>query len=738
MKRNNSATTLKGGDKAPHTWRFARSGGVDQIVFRDGQDIARLRELDFTLWMALAMPIKGTDFDPRTAALLDTDDDGRIRPDEVLAAVDWAALAFRDLDELLKPGDAVALSSIKDGKILAAAKLLLENLGKSGADSVSMADVVKREEAFAGTLFNGDGVIPVEAADDEPTRAAIRDIISAFGPAVDRGGKPGVNHDTVEGFFTQADAWLAWNGRAKDLAVSPFGPEASAAAWQSIAVVKAKMDDYFMRCRLSAFDPRSAAALNRDENDYKALAPALLSASSESISALPLSAVAAGKALSMDGSINPAWADAIARFAQQAVKPAYGKDTSTLAESAWNELCSRFSAHVSWLAEEPRTPVSSLGAARLAELAAGGFRDRIETLIARDAALSTETDNIVLVEKLVRFRRDLYRLLTNYVNFSAFYGREGAIFQAGTLYLEARSCSLCVEVLDEGKHAALAGLSGAYLAYCDLSRPGGARKKIVAAITDGDSDNIMAGRNGVFYDNHGLEWDAAVVKLVANPISVREAFWLPYKKLARMIEEQIAKRAQAGDASSTAKLAETAGAVSNADKLPAVPKQEAPAKKLDLGTIALIGTAIGGISAMVAGFLQTIFGLGVFMPLGLLGIILLISGPSMILASLKLRKRNLAPLLDANGWAINTQARINIPFGESLTTLAALPPGSLPPLTDPFAEKKKPWKLYVWIFVIALVLAAGAVWRFGLLDAYLPESTRYSSVAGSVTKPAGK
>ncbi|HRZ90285.1 MAG TPA: hypothetical protein P5117_12460 [Spirochaetia bacterium] len=155
------------GPAESHRWRFARSGGVDQVVFRDGQDIARLRELDLKLWTALSMPVRGVDLDPRTAALLDVDGDGRIRPQEILAAVDWAVSAFKDLGELMTPGDSVPLASIRDPGILDAARLLLAYLDKPGADRVSMADVADRETSFAGTLFNGDGVVPPEAAGDE-------------------------------------------------------------------------------------------------------------------------------------------------------------------------------------------------------------------------------------------------------------------------------------------------------------------------------------------------------------------------------------------------------------------------------------------------------------------------------------------------------------------------------------------------------------------------------------------
>ena len=56
-----------------------------------------------------------------------------------------------------------------------------------------------------------------------------------------------------------------------------------------------------------------------------------------------------------------------------------------------------------------------------------------------------------------------------------------------------------------------------------------------SAFTGGDSDNLMVGRNGVFYDCKGNDWDATIVKIIDHPISVSQAFWAPYKRIARMI-----------------------------------------------------------------------------------------------------------------------------------------------------------------------------------------------------------
>jgi len=97
----------------------------------------------------------------------------------------------------------------------------------------------------------------------------------------------------------------------------------------------------------------------------------------------------------------------------------------------------------------------------------------------------------------------------------------------------------------------------------------------------------------------------------------------------------------------------------------------------------------------------------------------------MLLAWLKLRKRNLGPILDANGWAVNARARINVPFGRSLTSIAVLPPGAQRDLADPFAEKQKPWGLYL---TLVILLALVILWAFGRFDGFLPPRLKAANV----------
>jgi predicted secreted protein len=721
----------------PHTWKFFRAGGFDQVKLESGADLANLDQLDQKLWVALACPTRGLEFDNRTLDLIDTDKDGRIRAPEIIAAAKWATGLLKNPDDLIKGLPALPIASINDAtpdgkQILASAKQILINLGKPDAAVIELAEATDTVKIFATTTFNGDGIIPADSADDDATKAAIADIMSCMGIETDRSGKPGVSQAKTDAFFVEAQAHSDWWKRSEgDQTILPLG-EATAAASAAVNAVKMKVNDFFARCRLAAFDARAGVPLNRPESEYVALATKDLTVNTAEIASLPLAHIAAGKDLPLVEGVNPAWAGALAALQVAAVKPLLG-DRKTLTEAEWNELLAKLAPFEAWFAGKVGAPVEKLGLKRVREILAGDAKEKITALIVKDKLLEPEANAIASVEKLVRLHRDLHLLCMNFVSFRNFYSRKTpAIFQAGRLYLDQRACDLVLTVEDVAAHAKMAALAGSYLAYCDCVRKGtGEKMQIVAAFTDGDSDNLMVGRNGVFYDRKGRDWDATITKLIDNPISIRQAFWLPYKKLVRMVEEQIAKRAAAAEAASTAKMQEAAVVTAQADKTkPAAPK------KMDLGTIALLTTAftaIAGILTTIFAKMTGLFGLGLLAIPAFVGVcvglILLISGPSMILAYMKLRKRNLGPLLDANGWAVNSKAKVNVPLGRSLTQVAALPPGSQRDLDDPFAAKKFPWVKI--IVVAALLVVIGGCWYYGKLDNWVPAKVTSLSVLGT-------
>jgi hypothetical protein len=608
---------------ATHRWKFFRAGGFDQPRIDTPEDLLAIGTLDQKLWVALSCPVAGSEFDARTLALIDSDGDGHIRAPELIAAAEWAGARLADTAPL------------------------------------------------AGATVNGLPVSAIRADDEEGAAiaAAAREILAESGAAVIT-----VESASAAQARFAAKAVAAWEAAGKE--ARPLG-DATEAAYAALQAVAAKIDDWFTRCRLAAFDERAAGMLNASEDALKALAGGILDAGSTAD--LPIAKVGSADtaALPLAAGVNPAWAGALAVLREQVVTPLLGA-REALTEADWNALKDKFAPYAAWLAAKP-------------DPAAAG-------------------DGVLALERLARYCRDLMTLANNFVAFKDFYTRTApATFQIGTLYLDGRACELVVAVNDAGKHAALATLSRLCLVYCDCVRPDG-KMTIAAAFTAGDSDQLMVGRNGVFYDRQGRDWDATIVKIVDHPISLRQAFWSPYKKLARMVAEQLQKLAASKAGAVEAKLAETAA---NVGKKVEAPTKPAAQQAFDVGKFAgifaAIGLAVGAIGTAVASVVTGLLGLKWWqLPLALAGLLLVVSGPAVIVAWFKLRARNLGPLLDANGWAVNARARINIPFGTSLTQLAALPAGAERALTDPYAEKQPPWKAIIFaLFVLAGVLLAG-------------------------------
>ena len=306
------------------------------------------------------------------------------------------------------------------------------------------------------------------------------------------------------------------------------------------------------------------------------------------------------------------------------------------------------------------------------------------------------------LRKLLLLHRDFYRLLRNFVTLEDFYDNDDktvASFQAGTLILDQRACKLCIRVNDLAKHDSQAPLSGMYLLYCNCeNKKTGKKLQIVAAMTQGEIKNLNVGKNGIFYDNDGLDYDATVFKIIENPISIRQAFWTPYRKMAKWVEDKINKSAAEKDAKAfddmTAK-ADATVANPNAEQKPAFDIAKFA------GIFAAIGMALGMIGTALAAVAGGLASLNWWqLIIVFICILLVISGPSMIMAWMKLRRRNLAPVLNANGWAINADSIISVPFGMKLTEQVRFP------FTQNPAKKSPAGKIFL-VILLLIVLGLG-------------------------------
>lgn len=612
-----------------YNWKFASIGGVARVSIASGEDIKHLAELDGKLWTVLSMPIKALEFDAKTLALVDKDNDGKIRMNEIVETSQYLCKVLKNADDLLKREDHLSLSALSDApesQALVAAANLLE----------------KTEFSLADVAALNAGVAAGVAAQEVP----------------------------------QAP-------------VAPYGDH-TAAVIAAVDALKAKVADFFMRCQLIAFNENCAAAVDTSLAKITAITDKDMSACVAEIAQCPLAQPNKDLLLPLSKVINPALAASFEVIRANALAVDY-PEAEAITQEQWQAVVAKLSAYTAAVEAQAK-----------------------EVAAIQDKTLAEKKAAIDVWDNFLHLYRDFHRLLCNFVNMSDFYTKDVAkqpVFQAGKLLIDQRCCELCIEVTDMSKHGDMAGLSGMYLVYCTCtSKVKNQTRNIVAVLTDGDVDGLRVGKNAVFYDRNGLDWDAVITKIIDNPISIAQAFWSPYKKLGRWISEKINKAASDKESKITKDLtAGTDKVVANAGK-PADAKAPAAntAQAFDIakfcGIFAAIGMAIGYIGGFLTQFAQGLLSLGWLMPLGIIAIFLLISGPSMFIAWSKLKKRDLGPVLNANGWAINARILVNMAFGATLTSLAKYPNVMMMAAQDPYAKKKKKGVAWIWIFAILFLL----------------------------------
>ena len=702
-----------------YKWEFESIGGTSRVKITTGNDIAHLDELDPKMWTVLSCPVQGLEIPDKSLAYMDTDGDGKIRVNDVVAVSKWITGILKNPDLLIEGKDCVDINEFNlenevGKKLYNASEQILQNLGKEGT-VVSISDIADRSAIFAKTRFNGDGVITEASTDDADLKALIAAAVASTGGVADRSGVQGLNAELIEGFYTALAAYVAWQAATVE---APFGADTDKAI-EAYNALDAKVKDFFMRSKLAAFSPDSTAALDVQTSRIEAISAENLIGKNDEIASYPIARVTGKAEIDLSEAVNPAWS---AQF--DVLKSiAISNRKKVLTEADWAEIGAQFTAYTSWKNAKAGASVEALGLDVIKAYLEQNRKEELLALVAEDAALAEEAGNIEMVDKFLFIFRDFYRLLKNFVTLHDFYNKDAkvsAIFQSGRLIVDQRECRFCMKVADMGKHNASAAASGMFLLYCDCTtkaKPG--KLQIVAAVTVGEIGDLVVGKNAVYYDNEGVEWDAVITKIIDNPISIAQSFWSPYRRMATVVENLISKSAADKDAKmmseATAKINAAPAAVPAAG---ADGTKPAAAPPFDIakfaGIFAAIGMAVGMIGSALAALAKGIFALTWWqLILAFVGIMLVISGPAMIMAWLKLRRRNIAPLLNANGWAVNAASKISIPFGETLTDVAKYPKLKL---KDPYAKKAlAPWKSAL-ISLSALIVVVAGLWLGNLLN----------------------
>ncbi len=732
--------------------RFGRFGRTFQLKIETAADLKHAEKLDEALWVATAAPILSlTDCDPVLLQILDTDADGRIIADDVQAAIKWLFETFKNTDRVTEKSTILSLADINtentDGKrLVEAAKTALTRLGKPDSTEIDLTQVRGTLESKKQLPVGENGVILPTATEDLALREFIEAIVKTLVGADHPSGAKGVDAATVDKFVELAKAWLDWHAKGQlddtgtPTEIMPLG-HATPDAFAKIQAIRAKLDQYYAQCRLLLFDP---ATKDKFTTHFAKLEgpdladPAKINALLE---AAPLSPAHPDMTLNLDEKINPAF---IARVQglESVAEAIIGKNLHTLSLDHWNTILARFKPYEAWVTSKPGAQVEPLGEEKLTQYLDPALTAKAKELIASSKDVAESNNNLRLVEKALLFQSLFLRFVNNFVSMPELFDiKTAAMFEMGTLVMDGRRFNLCIKVHNRAEHAAIAGTGGTFIMYVECILKNNLEKmELAVPVTAGLKGNVAVGKRGVYIDRQNREWNARAVQIIENPISFQEAIFAPFIRLGAMITGKIESMAGSAQKSfdDSANQAITAVQTVPTAKPPA-PGPAAPAAPSQLpGLLVGGGLAFAAISSAAAYIINTLLGLYLYkIIIGITIAVITVMGPILLLAWLKLRKRDLSAILEGSTWAINARLRMTHRLSLELTETPPYP-------KDATGTPGHHLKFLIYVLIAVLLLGVGAIAYFDyrahaekdlqdLIDAKLKEQR----AAAAATQPAG-
>jgi len=688
---------------------FCNYGGNYQLRILSAEDFEHVQTLDDARWVATSAPVNGLSCDPVFLTFMDTDHNGRVRTDEVKAAQSWLFKMLRYRDRVAEGSDVLRLADIdtshSEGSALrAAAERILSNLNCTDMHEISLGQVRDLETIMSSAAHNGDGVIPPEDAGEADTAEFIAAVMECIGSAPDASGKDGVTEEHIERFFEEAQAYVDWKARgelhepAGQTDIMPWGA-ATPAAYELVAALDDKVEQYFTQCDMVRFDLRAAEQMRLRQSELDELDFSDRDVLEARLRAAPLAAPNPDAVLDLDGTVNPLYREQLATLRTEALNRALGESVTLLTRQQWNEVKTVFADYRSWFENKQGDAVEKLDSGTIEAYLAGPHRSRVNELIAADRAVAQELEQIHNVEKLILYQRWLMEFANNFVSFPMLYDQNRrSLLEMGTLIIDGRELTFTIRVDDRQAHKAVAETSFMYLLYVEVTGKEDQSDKfdVVVAVTSGDAGGLRVGKRGIFFTTDGREWDAQVVDIVSNPVSMWEFLKAPFQQVTDFVKKQVERFSKAQQA----KLDTT---------LSAPPSAAATRDLLLGGSIAI--AALGSTFALMTNLLSKVGKHHILY--AVLGIALVVLVPGFIMGFLKLRRRDMSAILEASGWAINIRMKMTRGLGGLFTRRPGVPKDArkeskdlLPQLVRQFSDRSFSLRRTMTAALIAVIVFA--------------------------------
>ncbi|MEZ4406673.1 MAG: hypothetical protein R3A52_09370 [Polyangiales bacterium] len=725
--------------------KFKNLGGTLEYLVRDEEDLARLDEVDPARWAATSAPVDDLHCDKAFLRLIGATETGRVRVSHVLAARDWAFARLARKGVLREKTDSVPIEAIDpEGdagkKLRAAAARVNAEQGAKDEARVALADVRAFRTGSVKRLANGDGVIPPELVTDDALKDFIKDVMVAVGGTADRSGTDGVSKALLDRFETRAKDYLSWRSRAE--AAQPWGADTGGAR-EMVAAMAPRIEAWFLYSELLRQEAPGSGLRLTDE-EFRALRAKALADVEKHLVDAPLAAPVPSGALRLDAEVNALHRHAFEALRDKVLLRALGESERELTRDGWARVKAIFEPFAQWEREKPEEPFEKIGDEKLKGYLDGPLPAKLAELIAKDSAAQADLDQVDDLEKLVLCARWLIELANNLVNFSRIYDPEAvSLVECGSLVIDGRRLEFCLRVQNRAAHKVVATESKCFLVYAKLTskEAGGETYEVVAPVTGGERGRLRVGKRGIFIDVDDKEWDAVVVDVVENPISVREGAIAPFRRAATFIstkfEEWVGSKADAQQSALTQAtergVASATTAANTVGTRPATPapaagaaRPAAPAREpLNINSLIIGGgVAMAGLGAVLATVFSALTSLNGW--IAIVGLVLAVILVSAFVAWLKLIRRDMSLILEANGWAVNAQMKITRRIAKLFAFTPKLPRGASIDRTEvaprPNAEDDKKPSTALPLLLALLAVSAGvyawyarghAMWPFG-------------------------
>ncbi len=671
---------------------FRNYGGIHQLRIESAEDLAFIHQLHPARWAATSVQIESLQCDPAFLKYLNQDGSGTIRAEHLRAAVKWISRMMAKGDRMAGSSEVLRLADLDTShpegrKLEEAAIHILGQLKVKDLDEISLEQVRLFRNTYGMTPPNGDGVLPPQHVSDPAAAQLANDVLKQMGSTKDISGADGINEGHLRQFLDGARKHLAWKALAEEdgaAGILPWGDD-TAHAVKLTSELDAKIEQFFWQCDLVRLDPRTAERICLSEQDLQNLDGSDLGAMERQLAQAPLQTPNTEGVLNLQGPINPYYQDQMDELQNRVLARAQPDSHESLTRTGWQQVKTIFESYCAWQAEKPSDGVGELSETTLKEYLDGPAQKRLLQLLLEDLAVKDEVKQVTDLEKLILYQRWLLELANNFVSFSALYDpSRRALFELGDLIIDGRELAFTMKVRNRAEHKKIAQTSKMFLVYAEItvSQEQGRSFEIAAALTAGGQGAIEISKRGIFYDLQGKEWDARVVDILENPISLREAIKSPFVKAKKLLSEKVEAFVGTRAGSLEKATTEITTKMEKGESLqqPAqVPSAgAAPPSSHGMRDLLLVGgVAFAAIGSSLVYLIRTLSQISLLKAgLVLVSLVLVVALFSALSGWNKLRKRDMSALLEACGWAVNFRMYMTRRLGYLFSHTPHLPEGA--------------------------------------------------------------